>query len=293
MQSIKYYEEINSSIRDTLNSVNSTWTKDQIIRFLYIKLAKYVHRDLQYFLQSPEERKRQFDLGFINRFPDTVCYTLSEFYCAALNEFGIDATVERANSATVPLYGIVVEGERGKNFLLPLEDLFLNQYGLMPKAFGIVPKFKTINMVHPNLVRLEDDYLSDIDESLGIEYIDQIFDSLVPQMMDFQSACSLLNVEDPSSIPYKDLKEQKLDYFGSHFINLGNLDGTFERCQLYKFLSEKFMTRRERDHVLVYIEDGLTQNPYVSITMLGVGKAPGNVYHDENTNEGYKLVLRR
>ena len=291
MKSIEFYERFNSSIRDTLNSINQAWTKDQIIRYLYKALAVFVRRDLKYYLESNEEKKRQFELGFINRFPDIVCYTISEFYCAALREFGIYATVEKSNSADIPLYAIVVEGERGKYFLNPLEDLFPNQYGLMPQAFGIVPRFKTINMNHPNLVRLEKEYLESIDDSLGFTYIDQTFTNLEPQMKQFKSACTILNI-DPTSRTNKDIREEKIAYFANNFINLGNVNGTFERALLYKFFTDRLMDKRERNHVSVHIEDGLTPKPYISFTIIR-SNSENSVYHEEKTEKGYSLVLQK
>lgn len=289
MKSIQFYESANPSIRDTLNSVHPTWTKDQIIRYLYRELAIYVRRDLKYFLQSDEEKKRQFAAGFINRFPNIVCFTISEFYCDALREFGIEASIERANSTEIPLFAIVVKGERGKYFLNPLEDLFNNQYGLMPQSFGIKPRFKTINNTHPDLFSLEKEYLLFLDDTLGFKYNDPIFEKLEPQMRQYKNACALLGI-DPSSKPHKDIKEEKLAYFGKHFINLGNVNGTYERALLYKKFVDRLLDRRERDHVLVHIEDGLSQNPYVSFRIMKED-TEDSLYYEEKTPEGY--VLKR
>ena len=56
-------------ILEIVNQVKPDWSKDLIIRFLYIKLAPCFRRDLQYFLATEEEKYNQFSQGFINRFP--------------------------------------------------------------------------------------------------------------------------------------------------------------------------------------------------------------------------------
>ena len=52
MKSMQYYEEKASNLRNTFNSVPFSWIRDQQIRFLYKNLARFVYRDLQYYLQD-------------------------------------------------------------------------------------------------------------------------------------------------------------------------------------------------------------------------------------------------
>lgn len=287
MKNIQYYENIVPEIRNTLNSVSPTWDKDQITRFLYKELANYVKRDLLYFLQPDEIKYSEYSCGFIDRFPNIACKPLSKFYCAAYHEFDIDATVVAANSAAIPLYGLIVSGMQGYYFLNPLEDLFLNQYGLMPHAFGYNPHFKTINRNYPNIVKLDDDYLSCIDQSLGFTYLDDYFLALKPIMKNHTSACRLLNIENPQN--NRDIREKKLEYFANNFINIGNVNGYFERAQLYKYLNDTFFNKREKRYTKIVIEDGLTPSPYISYTIL---RRDGNItYHEEKTSSGY--VLRK
>ena len=83
-----------NKIIETINQIQSSWTKDQTIRFLYIKLAPYVKRDLVYFLSSDEDKYKEFQQGFINRFPNVVCSTLADFYVKVFNELGINSKHE-------------------------------------------------------------------------------------------------------------------------------------------------------------------------------------------------------
>ncbi|MDE5888520.1 MAG: hypothetical protein K2H20_00715, partial [Bacilli bacterium] len=64
---------MNEEIQRIINSVNLSWSKDYIIRYLYVNLAPFFKRDLKYFLASDEEKYRQYQQGFINRGFDIVC----------------------------------------------------------------------------------------------------------------------------------------------------------------------------------------------------------------------------
>ncbi len=288
MKSIQYYEDRATNLRDTLNSVSSHWSIDQQIRFLYKNLASFVYRDLHYFLQDNDEKKRQFSSGFVDRFPGVVCYTLAEFYCTVYREFGFEANVVQANSATIPLFGVVVRGDLGYYFLNPLEDLFLNQYGLMPHAFGYVPRFNTLNKSYPNLIRLSDEYIADLDRSLGFTYLDEFFNDIKPKMKTFSEACSFLGIDRPID---KDIREQKLHFFSDNLINKGNVIGMFERAQLYQFLNDTLLNRREKRYVKHLIEDGLSDDAYISYKIL---RKDGIItYKEEKTSNGYVLSKHR
>ncbi len=288
MKSIQYYEDRTTNLRDTLNSVSSHWSIDQQIRFLYKNLASFVYRDLHYFLQDGEEKKRQFSSGFIDRFPGVVCYTLAEFYCTVYREFGFEANVVQANSAAIPLFGVVVRGDLGYYFLNPLEDLFLNQYGLMPHAFGYVPKFNTLNKSYPNLIRLSDEYIADLDRSLGFTYLDDFFNDIKPKMKNLDQACSFLDIEMPIN---RDIREQKVEFFSNNLINKGNVRGMFERAQLYQFLNDTLLNKREKRYVKHIIEDGLSDDPYISYKII---RKDGIIsYREEKTPNGYVLTKHR
>ena len=291
MKSMQYYEEKAPNLRNTLNSVSFSWSRDQQIRFLYKNLASFVYRDLQYYLQDNEEKKRQFSSGFINRFPGVVCRTLGDFYCTVYHEFGFEANVVQANSAAIPLFGVVVRGDLGDYFLNPLEDLFLNQYGLMPRAFGYVPKFNTLNTSYPNLVKLSDEYVVDLDNSLGFTYLDDFFNEIRPKMKNFDQACSFLGVDMSISKPNRDIREQKVEFFSNHLINKGNVNGFFERAQLYQFLNETLLNRREIRYVKHLIEDGLSDNPYISYKIIREDDII--IYREEKTRNGYVLTRHR
>lgn len=75
------YVLLKKKMENVINQVPSNWSKDLIIRFLYIKLALYFQRYLLYFLANKEEKERQYKKGFINRFLYIVCSNFSRFLC--------------------------------------------------------------------------------------------------------------------------------------------------------------------------------------------------------------------
>lgn len=284
MNKIDFYEQICPNLRTTLNSVNPHFNKDLIIRYLYRELAGFVQRDLKYFLSTDEEKVEQYKSGFVNRFPYILCATISDFYVDVFNEFGINAKRVKANSAEIPLFAVVVEGEKGNYFLNPLEDVFNNQYGLRPTAFGIVPRYKTINSQYSDLIKLSSQYLDELDQELGFEYLDEFLNKLRPYLINKVSACRFLGIP---LIRNLDIRENKLEFFSKNLINLGHVNGTYERALMYRFLTEKFMDRREKNHVRVKIQDGLTPNPFISYEL---ERVDGNIlFYEKKTESGYRL----
>ena len=120
-----------------INNVDKSWSKDLIIRYLYVRLAPFFKRDLKYFLASEEEKYKEYEKGFINRGFDIVCSTLADYYVDLFSSLGINAKKIVANSAKIPLFALIVEGDNGWYFLDPINDLFSNQYGLETTEFGI------------------------------------------------------------------------------------------------------------------------------------------------------------
>ena len=270
---------------DVINKIQSNWSKDIIIRYLYIKLAPYFHRDLKYFLATNEEKEKQYQAGFINRFPNIVCSTLADFYVELFKEFNIKAKKVIANSSKIPLFALIVEGDNGWYFLNPLEDLFNNQYNLKPASFGIIPRFRTIKINYPYLTLLPQDYIVSLDDYLQIKYLNDYFNKMHKIFTNRVSANLFLGYDKESHI---DLKEDKIKYYEAHFINLGQVEGTFERAQLYQFLNDTFLNRAEKNYVKVIISD-YVNNPSISLYIYN--KDSTIVYNEENN--GNKYVLKR
>ena len=269
---------------EIINNVQNNWSKDIIIRYLYIKLAPYFKRDLKYFLASFEDKEKLYNLGFINRFPDVVCSTLADFYVKLFQEFDINAKKIIANSSKIPLFALIVEGDNGWYFLNPLEDLFNNQYNLKPVSFGIIPRFRTIKDNYPYLTLLPQEYLASLDDYLQLKYLDDYFQKMHKIFTNRVSANLFLGY--PKNSHY-DLKEDKVNYYEKFLINLGNVNGCFERAQLYQYLNDIFLTKAEKRFVKVIICGNISK-PYIFLQILN--KDCQLMYKEEVVNDKYILA---
>lgn len=273
-------------MRKIINQVQSNWNKDLIIRFLYIKLAPYVHWDLLYFLASEEEKERQYKQGFNNRFPHIVCSTLADFYVDIFKQFGINAKKVVANSAKIPLFSVLVEGIYGWYFLDPINDLFSNQYGLRPYFFGVIPPYKTILNTHPEMIKLPHEYINDLDITLDIKFLDEFFFSLHLVFTNRRDANEFFGLPREAKI---DLKERKLHYYNEELINLGNVHAPFERAQLYKYLNDRLLNKGEKRFTKVRLTGGL-ENAYISIEL--INRDGSILYEEDNQNQKYVLIKK-
>ena len=108
-------------------------------------------------------------------------------------------------------------------------------------------------------------------------------------MKNLGNSCLFLGIEYP--IFDKDIREQKVEFFSSDLINKGNVHGFFERAQLYQFLNETLLNRRERRYVRHLIEDGLSDNPFISYNIIKKDEIIS--YREEKTPNGYILTKHR
>lgn len=269
-----------------IKQVQSNWSKDLIIRFLYIKLAPYFSRDLLYFLADDEEKERQYKMGFINRFPHVVCSTLADFYVDLFNQFDIEAKKIVANSAKIPLFAVIVKGDYGWYFLDPISDLFYNQYGLKPYFFGVIPHYKTIYNEHSELVKLTHEYVNELDKILDINYVDIFFEELHQILTNRKSANEFFGFSKEMTV---DLKERKLQLYNGQLINQGKVNGPFERAQLYKFLNDRILNRSEKRYVKVRLVDG-TFNPHISLELINLDR---RIFYEEEKENGRYVLTKK
>lgn len=269
---------------EVINQVKSSWSKDLIIRFLYVKLAPYFQRDLLYFLATDVEKEMQYKQGFINRFPNVVCFTLADFYVDLFKQFGIDAKKVIANSAKIPLFAVIVKGDYGWYFIDPLSDLFSNQYGLRPYFFGIIPRYKTICHNHPEMVKLSHEYMTELDITLDINYLDDFFSNLHQILTNRRDAKEFFGFPREVMI---DLKERKLQFYNDTLINLGNVNGPYERAQLYKYLNDRILNRSEKRFTKVRLIGGL-DNSHISIEL--INHEGSLLYEEEKQDSKYVLT---
>ncbi len=243
---------MNEEMQKIIRNVNLSWSKDYIIRYLYVNLAPFFKRDLKYFLASEEEKFIEYKKGFVNRGLDIVCSTISDFYVNLFNSFGIRAKKTAANSAKIPLFAVVVEGDHGWYFIDPLNDLFNNQYGLRTTEFGSIPHYNTLNTNFPNLISLEQEYIGDIDYNLGIDKsLSDYFDKLHLEMSNRNLAAKLYQMPTNDKLV---AFERKMEFANERLINLGSVKGPFERIRLYLFLERIMFFKTEKKNLTILLD---------------------------------------
>lgn len=267
-----------------INQVKSTWSKDLIIRFLYIKLAPFFERDPIYFFKTEEEKYKEYEQGFINRFPSIVCSTLADYYVNLFHEFGINAKKIIATSSKIPLFALMVEGDKGWYFLDPLADLVANQYGKRPYFFGVIPRYNTVRSNYKELIKLPQEYVDELDSELGLAYLDEFLEGLHNVMTQRKAAKEFFGY--PPNEPI-DLRETKLEFMNDNLINIGEVKGFFNRAILYIDLNDYILNKGEKKYVRTCVI-GDKDNLYLSYSIKK--KDEVITYIEEKQNGIYRLT---
>ena len=274
------------AIEDVISEVQPYWSKDEIVRYLYINTAPFFRRDLNYFMASYEEKYRQYKEGFINRGFDIVCSTLSDYYVNLFNEFGIESKKVAANSAKIPLFVVLVNGDNSWYYLNPLGDLFNNQYGLTPTEYGIIPDYKTLKQYN-YLQILPKDYIEEIDKKLNLpETYDSFFQKLHLEMTINQ----IFKYYDLERGDFNSLFERKIDFMNDHLLNIGQVNGPYERIHLYRFLERCIFFSNEKKFITIKL--GSNGDNYFPIIEYNVPNTNTHFVYTE-ANEKGQYVLKR
>lgn len=278
----------NLEMRQIIESVDSSWSKDYIIRFLYVKLAPFFQRDLIYFLGSEEEKFQEYSQGFINRGLNIVCSTLADYYVELYNSFGINAKKIAANSAKIPLFAVIVEGDHGWFFIDPLNDLFNNQYRLKTTEFGVLPHYQTLSKNYPFLESLPSDYVDVIDKDLGLDdTLDEYFEELHLKMTNRHFVRNHFSADTNER---EKIFQYKMEFSNDELINLGNVNGPFERIRLYLFLEKKMFFKAEKKNLKIWLnKDYDIPRPSIEYTNFSNNKKVGF----EEIKDNKQFVLKR
>lgn len=265
-------------------NVDSSWSKDQIIRYLYIKLAPFFRRDIEYFLKSPEEQLEIFKKGFSFNGKDIVCVTLCQFYVDLFKEFNIDSVIVPVTKANPPLHALLVNGSNGWYYLDPLSDLFNNQYGLRPAYFGVIlsscsEKFLKIASQY-SLTKLDKRYLEELDQEFGFKYLNSFFTELHKIFSIRNNAFQFFGLDKKDKLG---LIERKLEFIDDSLINLGSVNGILERCRLYLYLIGKLFDRSEKKFIEVCCDD--KQNLILKTGIIHKGEVLTREYQEINDGE--------
>lgn len=273
-------------MKKIIDSINPSWPKDYIIRFLYINLAPFFQRDITYFLASDEQKWQEYKQGFINRGTNIVCSTLADFYVNLYHEFGIQAKKIIANSAKIPLFALIVEGDNGWFFLDPINDLFPNQYNLKTTEYGKIPYYKTLSSNYPLLITLSDEYLKVIDTDLKIRKpLNDYFNSLHLKMTNRNSICEHFQLEKDNRLG---LFQRKMEFANENLINLGTVNGPMERKDLYLFLERILFFKGEKKNIRIFLNT-LTPKPTPQIEYIDFVTDSSILFTERNENGKYVL----
>ncbi len=282
---------MNNNIEDIINKIEKSWPKDLIIKYLYNNISFLVQRDLQYFCASEEEKYRQYQNGFINRLPYIVCSTLCDYYIDLFNSLDIKAWKIKANSAKIPLFALIVEGDFGLYFIDPLSDLFNIQYGLKAQNFGVIPHYNTLRQNYPDLISLPKEYLLDLDTTINnnekVSYTNSLIDDLSKEFKNRNSARSFFNIGTNDRLT---LTQYKLEYFSDHLINIGLVKGPFERTRMYSYLFDHLLGHNEARGVKINLGDIHNQNARIYIKLF-TDPYHFLLYREEKDHEEYRLKL--
>lgn len=240
-----------ANVEDTLNQVNYHWHKDLIIRYLYVKLAPFFKRDLNYYFASEDTRLTLYKAGFPYNSNEIVCKSLADIYQEILIDFNIEAKVIATSKSIIPHFALIAKGEYGWYYLDPLKDLFANQLGLITEYFGKLPDNEGNTNFFEHLTILPDEYIKSLDIELGIKYgeMDDYFERL-HQILSSEKAYSFLGLPPQQSKP---LYISKINFIDKEIINLGNIPGLCERKMLYNLIIRKLFNKTEKRHIRSYI----------------------------------------
>lgn len=86
-----------------------------------------------------------------------------------------------------------------------------------------------------------------------------------------------------------DLKERKLQFYNDELINLENVNGPYERAQLYNYLNDRILNRREKRFVKVKLIGGV-DNYHVSFELINYEESI--LYEEEKQNDRYVLIKK-
>ena len=268
-----------------LKSIDYSWPKDLIIRYIYIKTAPLFKRDLTYFLKSKEEQVEIYKSGFTTKESEVVCSTLADFYVNLFQNIGINAKKIIAIKRLVPLFAIIVEGDYGWYYLDPLKDLFNNQYGLRPTEFAVMLSHKNSTLhEYSGLVTLDKEYLQEIDDYLGFKYLDEFFHLLHLEITDRATARAYFG----ENLSVEEMIMKKITFMNEQLLNIGNVTGLYERLQLHQFLKNQIYNNSEKKCI---------SHKIVSDDTLNMGITPYNsdelIIFEEQNNDGVFRLERK
>lgn len=278
--------------QQVIDEVNCSWTKDLIIRFLYVRLAPFFQRDLNFFFSNDDNKYNMF-INFINNTSSdnvyVTCYSLVKYYQELFGKFNIDSVIVTTNNRKIPHYALIVRGDNDWYFIDPLKDLMNNQVGLKPQFYTIDISSFDINekIIYSDIGILSVDYIKEIDDTLKLYqngiYLDIIFE-LLHNELSTNKAYFYLSDYIGSNIDHRNKElfyAAKMKFINEHLVNISYIPGKIERSQYYSYMIGKVCNHSERKYSLVRCPSNL---PIVVIFNSG--------FYLENKNDRGEYFLR-
>jgi len=259
-----------------IKSVNKSWSKDLIIRYLYVKLAPGFQRDLDFFT-APTETQVAILSGQIPAKQDNAhmcCKSICEYYHKLFKKFNIESEIITTNNKMIPHYALIVKGDSCYFCIDPLKDLMRNQTGLATGYFGFIPKSKTQDnrKLYPHITPLSQEYLKEMDIYLNLlscgmytnDFLHMLHKSIFHhqnnRLLEFldenTSNISFANNIYANSNTANDLAiKAKIEIMNRCVINTGNCPGLMERDQFYDEITRYMFSRFERKRIKVGIQN--------------------------------------
>lgn len=284
---------MNQALLQVIQQVDSHWTIDQKIRFLYVKLAPFFKRDLNFFLNDIEQQVIMYEKANTAETTLVFCKTICIHYVNIFKTLNIDCKMITTNRKITPHCALIVKGNDGWYYIDPLKDLFANQLGLKTLFFGTIPgNYSTVKNDFPYLIKLSKEYIKELDTSLGLisydMYMDDFFELLHAEISTNKASEHFhLKNSDNSNLLYK-----KIEFIEKHLINLGQIHGLYERLLFYNHMIHCVFNKRERNFIdLNFISN---QNEYALLcTFLSSKYNPNEIKFSETKNEHGKYCLKK
>lgn len=276
-----------------LESVDKSWDKDLIIRYLSIKTAPFFQRDLSYFMADDKTKYKMFTEGMPKNLNIVICHTICEQYKDLFGIFGIESQLITTNEKDVPHYALIVNGNNDWYLIDPLKDLMNHQVGLKSSFYGIIPQRQRlkINSEHPYLITLPKEYIEEMDRYLHLlpngMYLNTFFDLLHERLTTNKAHLELSKYFDKDISP-KDTDEQikaKISLMNDCIVDAINIPGLIERSQFYTYAALRIFNHCEAKKISkIYIapED-------LTLKLLFESRQGQIVYEETKQNGFYTL----
>lgn len=281
---------MDKNIENILLTVKSSWSKDEIIRYLYRYLAKYFQRYPEYFLSDYNSQLEIFNKRNEIIFPNVICITLCEIYKSIFDDFGIESKIIESTDAEekkVQLFSLLVRGNNSWYSIDPLLDLHNNQLHLKSCFFGYVcpSAQERIFSKYPYVNNLPLEYISELDDSLGITHINDSIESTSRNLQNRYLTDNSMR----RNTPVNEIIDSKINkvlntYIGEYV----SIDGTglIERSKMYEYFFKNILTRSEKKFVVcrTVFENGIYHNQIIETSSDSI--------YTENINDN-SFVLKK